>query len=59
MKVRVTLMTENEKPYPADMPKKVMEEIARGAWEMTVHLLKHLLKSEDKVKVEKIEIIDD
>lgn len=59
MKVRVTLMTENDKPYPAGTPKKVMEEIAKGAWDMTLILLKHMLKSDDKAKVEKIEIIDD
>lgn len=59
MKVRVTLMTENDKPYPAGTSKKVMEEIAKGAWDMALILLMHMLKSDDKANVEKIEIIDD
>ena len=55
MKIRVVLMTENNMPVSAlgDNP----EEIARRGWETFCALQN--MKSEDRVTLEKIEIIGD
>lgn len=54
MKVRVTLMTENDKPVSAlgENP----EEKAKRGWELALALLN--TQSEDKASLESIEIIE-
>lgn len=54
MKIRVTLMTENDKH--CGLPKEKIEEVARGAWEMFLCMLN---RDNDRNFVEKIEVIED
>ena len=54
MKVRVTILTENDKPVSAlgDNP----EEKAKRAWELILALLN--AAGEDRATLEKVEIVD-
>ena len=54
MKVRVTILTENDKPVSAlgDNP----EEKAKRAWELMIALFN--TAGEDRVTLEKVEIVD-
>lgn len=54
MKVRVTLMTENDKPV-SDLGEDPEEKIKR-AWEFVVALLN--IRSEDSATLENIEIVE-
>lgn len=54
MKVRVTIMTENDKPISnlGDSP----EETAKRGWELLLALLN--TQSDDKATLEKVEIVE-
>lgn len=54
MKVRVTIMTENDKPVSA--LGKNPEETSRRAWDLIIALIN--TQSDDKMTVEKIEIVE-
>lgn len=54
MKIRVTLMTENDKHL--DLPKEKIETIARGAWIIFLAALQK--DKDDRYKVESIELVE-
>lgn len=54
MKVRVTLMTENDKPV-SDLGENPEEKIKRS-WELVIALLN--IQSEDSATLENIEIVE-
>lgn len=54
MKVRVTIMTENDKPVSV-LGENPEEKIKRG-WELVLALLN--TRSEDKATLEKVEIVE-
>lgn len=55
MKIRVTLMTENDKHL--DMPKKNIEANAEIAWNLVCTML-NTLNPEEKASIEKCELIE-
>lgn len=55
MKIRVTIMTENDKHLP-DVPDEKLEAISKGAWQMLLHIVN--IDPADKAIVEKIEIVE-
>lgn len=54
MKVRVTIMTENDKPV--SVLGENSEEAARKAWELVLALLN--AQSEDRATLERVEIVE-
>ena len=56
MKIKVTLMTENDKHL--DMSKEDIEESAKQAWELACMVLNMNVPEGEKVSVEKCELIE-
>ena len=55
MKIRVTIMTENDK-HRLDVPKEKIEQVARTGWNQ---LLTDLTPSDEKAYVESCELVED
>lgn len=55
MKIRLTILTENNKPRPADLT----EEQVIEAWELVLSLLNLFPDNEDKFVVESAEFIEE
>lgn len=55
MKIRVTLMTENDNHLP--IPKEELERIATESWEKLIKLLNEL--SSDNAYLERCEIVEE
>ena len=55
MKVRLTIMTENDRPRPNG----VTEEQLAKVWQETLDVLTLFAENNDKAIVEKVEFIDD
>lgn len=55
MKIRVTLMTENDEHFP--IPKEELERLATESWENVVKLLTEL--SNDNAYLERCEVVEE
>ena len=55
MKIRVTLMTENDQHVP--IPKEKLEQIATESWENVVKLLNEI--SSDNTYLERCEVVEE
>jgi hypothetical protein len=55
MKIRVTLMTENDKPLPEGVSKEQMEERTAMAWDIMLKLM----GGPDKGYVESCELVEE
>lgn len=54
MKIRLTLLTENNSHV--DLPKEVLEQKAKEAWETLLNLI--CLNGDDKAILEKCEVVE-
>lgn len=55
MKIRVTIMTENDKHLP-DIPDEQLKAITQGAWQLMLKLVN--ANPEETAIVEKVEIVE-
>lgn len=55
MKIRITMLTENNKPRPSDLT----EDMVIVAWELALSALCQLSENEGKFTVEKAEFVED
>lgn len=58
MKVRITVLTENDKPLPP-VDKRPTEEQIVKAWQVIFDMMTLMGKSKDRATVEKAELIEE
>ena len=58
MKVRVTLLTENDRPIP-DVPMDVLKRKVKDAWELCLRMIVIAGDGNDTAVVESVEILED
>ena len=57
MKIRLTILTENNIPIPDDREKVLY--LTKKAWEVTLNTISLFAENEDKATVESVEIVED